>query len=54
MFESFEVEDFMIQIKLLVHVWKFAFMFLVFFFFGVVKGKGKVILIQAWCGPEGG
>lgn len=26
--ESFEVEDFMIQIKLLVHVWKFSFMFL--------------------------
>jgi len=27
--ESFEVEDFMIQIKLLVHVWKFSFMFFV-------------------------
>jgi hypothetical protein len=23
-------------------------------FFGAVKGKGKVIPIQAWCGLEGG
>lgn len=34
-FESFEVEDFMIQIKLLVHVWIFFF-FLFVCLFGVV------------------
>jgi len=51
-FESFEVEDFMIQIKLLVHMEISIHVFCGFF--GAVKGKGKVIPIQAWCGLEGG